>query len=207
MQGMSDPLSEQAGRSLFQPHYGRIAECLSMAWQSWEAIRKSKDGQDLGKRTRASAVWDKITRRAETVFGDLPGVTVRYRHSLVVLDFGQAMMRFNLLRLRRDGRLRRGGIATGQQRLFDGQGQLNGDEQLTLWPPVPMVIAGYILDELETSIQRMVLVLQLHGETIWEIEIPPAGEVPAALPSAGDQPRPATPRSIRPIPMEGEEAQ
>ncbi len=200
---MDGLLSQDQAQTLFQPYLGLLVDCLETGWAVWETIRSGPSGQKLGKRTRASVVWDRATARAEEVFEPIGDVSLRRHHGLLILDFDAAMVRFKKL----DARLRTRGIPTAQQQLFAEQAQISNGEQLRLWPAAPMVIAGYVLDELESAVERMVLVLQRNSETIWEIDLPPTQRQPIAVQPTGDLPKPAAPRSLRRPPLEDKEAQ
>lgn len=195
-------ISEAEARALFAPYLPLLSDCLMSGWVAWEAVRSTPQGRPLGKSARARIVWDHATRRAEDLFDSMSEVGKARVHGLLILDFSLALLRFKKL----DNNLQTRGIPTRQQQLFADQAQTEM-QQLSLWRPVPMIVAGYLLDRLETGIDRLVLVLLRHGQVLWQIDLPPSAGMPVALPPAGDQPRPATPRSTRPKPSEDEEAE
>jgi hypothetical protein len=117
-----------------------------------------------------------------------------------VFDFGRAMPRFKKL----DRTLQTRGIETRQQQIFANQEQVE-DLQMSLWRPVPMVIAGYILDRLEQSIERRLLVLLRRGQVVWAIDLPAtASGMPAAIPSPTEPPAGRVPRWLRVVRREHE---
>lgn len=187
----SDLLTRSAAREVLAPYYSRLADCLLSGWAAWEAVQATDVGRRLGKTARARIVWDHATARAAALFEGDPNVTLGQRHGLLILDFGSVMVRFKKL----DAQYRTRGIPTGQQQMFDAQDHIR-PEQLTLWPTGPMVVAGYLLDELETAIERLVLVLSRRGIVIWTIDIPTEGITPVRVPPL-TPPQPATVRSVR----------
>lgn len=196
-------LSEAQARSVFEPYFDHFSDCLLTGWDAWDAIRRTPEGRHLGKSARARIIWDEATARAEAVFEPMREVGKTRLHGLLVLDFPFASVRFKKL----DRSLQTRGIPTQQQQLFAEQAQLTElGQQLSLWRPVPMVVAGYVLDRLETAINRLVLVLSYRGLVLWDIELPPAAERPANLMPVGQPPTPAIPRSTRPRTAEGQEA-
>jgi hypothetical protein len=199
-----DLISEDEARGLFAPHFSLIVDCLLAGWTAWAAVRATPEGRRLGKSARARIVWDHATAKAEELFEDVRGIGRQRRHGLLILDFVQALMRFKKL----DNSLRMRGIPTGQQQLFANQEQVaGGGLQLSLWSPVPMVVAGYVLDRLETGIERLVLVLIRGSRVVWQIDLPQSDEAPVALPIDSTGPTPATPRSTRPKRTEQAEAE
>ena len=163
-----DLLSEAEARAIFEPHFSRLADCLLTGWDAWEAIRATPEGVRLGPSARARIIWDHATAHAENLFDDIPGVAPGRRHGLLILDFGRALLRFKKL----DDHLQTRGIETEQQRLFANQDHLHPYHQLTLGWGAPMVVAGYVLDSLGSSIERLVLVLLRRQQVVWSVDIP-----------------------------------
>lgn len=118
----------------------------------------------MSETTRANIVHDGAVAHARTLF---PAVMCGVRRRVFVLDFdGHLFVRFKLL----DGGLNPTGIPTGQATLLGNQGQLFG-KQTTIWPKAPMLISGYILDPLGTAIDRLVLVLLMRQEVMWQHDL------------------------------------
>jgi hypothetical protein len=197
---MDDLLSKAEAEALFAPHVVPITDCLNTAWDAWTEVSRSTPGRRLGKSARARIVWDHATSRAVDVFGPDPSIGKMTIRGLPVFDFGRAMLRFKKL----DRTLQTRGIETRQQQIFANQEQVE-HLQMSLWRPVPMVIAGYILDRLEQSIERRLLVLLRRGQVVWAIDLPAtASGMPAAIPSPTEPPAGRVPRSLRVVRREHE---
>ncbi len=113
-------------------------------------------------------VYDHATDRAEQLFASVPNVFTHRTYGLLIVDFGRVLIRFKKL----DVDLRARGIPTGQQQMFAGQEHLlDAPQQLQLFPPAPMLIVGYVLDPLETTIDRMVVVLSIIDHVLWELPV------------------------------------
>ena len=201
---MDDELiSEVEARTLFEPHFARIADCLDTGWEAWEKVAKTAEGRRLGKSARARIVWDHASGRAVDLFGPDPSVGMLSIRGLTVFDFGEALLRFKKL----DRGLQTRGIETAQQQMFANQTQV-APVQMTLWRPSPMVVAGYVLDRLESAIERRLLVLLKRGRVIWKIDLPSSADrMPTPLPSPQGGPIAPTPRSLRTVRREDEEAE
>ncbi len=154
---------DHALRVIGEDNLRLLSDCRQVGWSRWEAVRASSEGPDLTPRARASIVHDSTVAHARRVF---PSVMCGQRHGFLVLDMKEVAVRFKKL----DENLAPSGIPTGQAVLFEEQRQVDG-AQLKIWPSAPMLIAGYVLDKLGTSIARMVLILRHRGEVIWEHEL------------------------------------
>jgi hypothetical protein len=118
-----------------------------------------------------------------------------------VFDFGDALMRFKKL----DRGLQTRGIETAQQQIFANQSAFT-PVQMTLWRPSPMIVAGYVLDPLESVIERRLLVLLKRGRVIWSIDLPSSAVgMPTPLPTPEVGPNATTPRSLRTVRREDRE--
>lgn len=197
---MDDLITKGEGEAVFAPYSGHITDCLNTGWDAWSQVAGSTPGRRLGKSARARIVWDHATSRAVDVFGPDPSIGIATARGLPIFDFGRALLRFK--KLDRDMQTR--GIETRQQQIFANQEQVE-HLQLSLWRPVPMVIAGYILDRLEQSIERRLLVLLRRGQVVWTIDLPAsASGMPVAIPSPTEPPAGRVPRSLRVVRRERE---
>jgi hypothetical protein len=170
-----------------------LTECHRAGWANWLKIRATEQGADLSSSARARIVHDGAVAHAKASF---PESMCGQRHGLLVLDFELLMARFKLLHADLTPR----GIPTGQAVLFEQQAQTG---QLTIWPMQPMLIVGYLLDALGTTITRQVLVLRRDGQVMWEHDLPATAEdmggAPVTiLPASPQPPAPADVRSTRP---------
>jgi hypothetical protein len=183
-------LSEDEARALFGPYLRIISDCWLSGMDAWEIVKQTKPGATLSKTARARIIWEGAIARAEALFGDRPEVGKGQKHGLPVYDFIRALLRFKKM----SAGYRTSGIATGQQQMFAAQDQV---KQLTIWPQAPMVVAGYVLNELETAFAELVLVLRRDGKRVWSIAIPHE-RVLEAVPMPIAEPSPAAVRSTRP---------
>jgi hypothetical protein len=181
---------ERALEAIGPDRLALLAECRQTGWTNWEAIRESPQGPSLSPRARASIVHDGTVAHALKVF---PAVMCGRRRGFLILDMIEALVRFKKL----DEKLAPSGIPTGQYQFFEEQAQVTV-EQTKLWPAAPMLIAGYVLDELGTAIERMVLIMRRRGVVIWDHELGKV-EIPVVKPAAqSDAPEAAEVRSTRP---------
>jgi hypothetical protein len=184
-------ITRDAAERHLKPHLPLLAQALQAGWQAWERLLTSDVAGPLSRSARARVVYDHATATAEHLFGPVPGVLTGRHHGLLILDFGRVLVRFKKL----DSSLRARGIPTEQQQMFAGQEHVLGRPvQLTLFPAAPMLIAGYVLDALESNMQRMVLVLSVHDHVVWEL---PLDGVPVVIPVVAVEAPAATVRSLR----------
>jgi hypothetical protein len=186
-----DFLSEEEAQALFAPYLRAVSDCWLSGWDAWEVVKRTRPGSSLSKTARARIIWEGAIARAEAIFGDRPEVGIGRKHGLPVFDFTRALMRFKKM----DASYATSGIATGQQRMFAAQNQV---KQLTIWPQAPMVVAGYVLDDLEMGFDELVLVLHRDGKIVWRVNVPQERMV-EAIPTSTAEPVPASVRSTRPI--------
>jgi hypothetical protein len=197
---MDDLLTKAEGEAIFAPYAGHITDCLNTGWDAWTEVAASTPGRRLGKSARARIIWDHATSRAIDLFGPDPSIGKATIRGLPIFDFGRALLRIKKL----DRDLQTRGVETRQQQIFANQEHV-GDLQLSLWRPVPMVVAGYVLDRLEQSIERRLLVLLQRREVVWAIDLPAyATGMPAAIPSPTEPPAGRVPRSLRVVRREHE---
>jgi hypothetical protein len=185
-------ITEQEARELLTPHFGALADCHTKAWSSWRAITTTQEGKDLGPSARARMVWDMANANFSTAIGARPGVFKRNRMGLIFWDFGRALVRFKKFRAGFETR----GIETEQRRLLEDQDHTGDPEQLQLFPKAPMLIVGYVLNKLSTEIDKLYVVLQRYGRTLWSIEIP-IEAMPVQIPTVGTNPVPPSVDSTR----------
>lgn len=180
-----------------------LRSCHDVGWSYWQTILTTSQGADMSSTARAQIIHDEAVAQAKRVF---PESLWRDMQQLFAIDMGELMTRFKLL----DDDLVPRFIPTGQAVLFEEQGQMNGASQMSIWRAVPMLIAGYVLDDFGLSIKRHVLVLRCDGKVIWSRDLPesatgtgPEPISPPLIPAPG----PAEVRSNRPEEEERKEAQ
>lgn len=158
-----------------------LRDCHPQGFAGWEVVRALKVGTYMSTTTRANIIHDGAVAHARSVF---PAVMCGVKQRLFALDFeGVLFVRFKLL----DEDLAPTSIPTGQATLLWNQGQLD-DDAPTLWPQMPMLIAGYTLDPLGTAIDKLVLVLERQGTVVWQHDLlAPIGVIGIAAAEAGEQ--------------------
>ncbi len=109
-------------------------------------------------------VHNHITDLARKEFADDPGVHVGDNRGFLVLTFeDRVVVRFKKYRSRR---FRTSNIPTRQQLQFSYQLQLPG-----MPAESTRLVAGYLLDELETSIQTIAVTCSIGPELQWMLDI------------------------------------
>lgn len=127
-------------------------------WAEWTVIRSTKEGSTISPSGRARIVYDATVRLATAAF---PAHQCSWRHGLLVLDLEEVLVRFKKVNDEFEPR----GIPTGQASAFEEQAHVRSP-QLSLWPPKPMLIVGYVVDNLGMSIKRQALILR-RGRVMW----------------------------------------
>lgn len=184
-------LTDTEAEEILSPRYAGFWQCFGSAWAAWRTIAGSDEGNDLGPSARARIVWEKANALGAHVFGTQSGVVQRTRRGLVFFDFSRVLVRFKKFG---PGFVTRG-IQTEQRRLLEDQAHLTA-EQMELFPRAPMLVVGYVLNKLETDIDRLFVVLQRRGQTLWAIDIPRPGAI-AILDDGGVEPVAPTVESLR----------
>lgn len=185
---------ERAWKVIGEDRLALLATCHPAGWAAWEAIRSTKEGSDLSPTARAQIVHEGAVRQAKHMFPvGMWGTT----QGLFALDMVELLCRFKKL----DDDLAPRGIPTGQAVLFEEQGQMGPDAQMTIWSAAPMLIIGYVVDDFGLSIRRQVLVLRRNGEVLWARDLPSAQDGLAPAPpvvTPPSAPPAAEVRSTRP---------
>lgn len=183
---------ERAIATIGQNRLAMLRGVQRRGWSEWEAIRKTKEGSTLGPSGRARIVYEATARLATEVF---PAYQCTWRHGLLVLDLEEVLVRFKKVN---DEFVPRG-IPTYQATIFEEQGQFLMPQR-TLWPPKPMLIVGYVVDDVGMSIKRQALILR-RGRVMWWHDLDAESgqpELPATLPTPSPiSPAPATVRTRR----------
>ena len=184
-------ITDTEAHEILSPRYAGLWQCFGSAWTAWRKISESEAGNDLGPSARARIVWEKANALGAQVFGTESGVVRRSRRGLIFFDFSRVLVRFKKFGPAFATR----GILTEQRRLLEDQAHLQA-EQMELFPKAPMLVVGYVLNKLETEIDRLFVVLQQRGQTLWFIEIPRPGAM-AILDYGGVEPVAPTVESLR----------
>jgi hypothetical protein len=163
------------------------------AWDEWVVLRATKEGATISPSGRARIVYDATVRLATASF---PERQCTWHHGLLVVDLDEVLIRFKMVN---DEFVPRG-IPTGQATAFEEQAHVL-QPQMSIWPPKPMLIVGYVVDAFGMEIKRQALILR-RGRVMWWHELWRAGgeiPVPPTLPTPAPtgSPEAATVRSTR----------
>lgn len=204
MHGMSEVrlISAEEAWQLLNPYTGRIASCIQAGWDRWGDLGKESPKSQLPLRasTRACFVYDHIVDAARQEFADdYPDVVIADNRGFLTITIkDRIVLRFKKFR---NNSLRTSGIRTAQQQRFELQMQLPG-----MPPQATKVVAGYLLDEFQTSISFMAVTC-IDGRSLeWALDITDeADEDVAATVESIRPPQPGRPRIKPKIPAETEE--
>ncbi len=178
-------ISRDVAETILEPYMPLFGEPFPAAWAKWK--RFGEEYPDLRRhqtpRTRASAIHDWASERAETVLqGMAPDVTLHRVHGfLLIVVEGQLHIRLKKFR----SGLRTSGIATGQQQAFADQRPLSG------MPEATNLVLGYELNVFQTEIARLAITCSIGERVRWAIEIPEPGGGVVVEPA----PQPQEPKS------------
>jgi hypothetical protein len=177
-------ISKEEAAELLQSHVALLHDCVARAWKEWCGLRdrEAHAGIQLGPIARARIVYELIVRCARVAFSDVRGVSVSQKRGFLVLVFDdQAVVRFKKLKKS----LLPSSARTRQQELFAAQQELPGFP-----PPATYLNAGYVLDETQLEITRIVLSCVEGKELRWWLDLD-VGLVGASVPLAAAAPLPA----------------
>lgn len=184
-------ISVEEARELLAPYTDRIASCIQVGCERWEELGKESPKSQLPLRpsTRASFVYDHIVDAARQEFADdYPDVVLADDHGFLTLTIkDRVVLRFKKYR---NDSLRTSGIRTAQQQRFELQMQLPGmPSQAT------KIVAGYLLDEFQTSISLMAVTCVDGPSLEWALDI--TGEADQEEAAAVEPIRPEQPGGPR----------
>jgi len=159
-------ISLEEAHQLLAPYTPRLAACIRAGWSRWEELGKESPKSQLPLRTstRASFVYDHIVDAARLEFTGDTDVIIADDHGFLTLTIKQrVVLRFKKFR---NDSLRTSGIPTAQQQRFELQLQLPG-----MPPEATKLVAGYLLDEYQTSIALMAVTC-IDGPSLeWALDI------------------------------------
>ncbi len=139
----------------------KIDEVIQYGWDVWNRDYKPKH-PILSARSRAAIIYDEIVHKAAEVFANVPDVVFkRFRNSWLLYVGKDIVFRFK--KLRPDGRYTN--VKTHQQTLFQLQIELPEMEKGT------MLQAGYVLNDLQTSLVRKIITCQFGKRILWAIDL------------------------------------
>ena len=143
------------------PHLPLIASCIEHGWEQWQTKYADKH-YILDARARATIVNCEIRAKASLVFEQVEGVVLKRKNGTLFLYIGDdILVRFK--------KLKNSGQASN----------IMTDQQLSLYGqiPIPGILpgnhfnAGYILDDLQQSIERMLIAYQEGKRVVWMLDI------------------------------------
>lgn len=181
---MKTLISKEEATDLLQHHLPVVQNCVARAWDDWCGVRdrELKAGIEIGPMPRARIVYELIVKRARAAFADVPGVTVSQKRGFLVIVFGdRAVVRFKKLKKN----LLPSSARTHQQELFAAQEELPGLPQ-----PATYLNAGYVLDETQLEITRIVLSCVEDTDLVWSLDLD-LDLIDVVVPAAAAAPLPA----------------
>jgi hypothetical protein len=187
---ITEPLSRVECRDILSPHLTTLEQCFAVAWTRWTAWLAALDGSptDVSARTRANALHDFIAKEAEVRFMGAKGVQVKRKRGLLVITIADRVaIRFKKFRGKT---LRFARNATRQTAAFDSQQLVLTDDALQ---PMTLLVAGYLLDGLESGIDTIAVTCSVDGDHFWApiqvtgadtVQTAPARQLPTTDPTA-----------------------
>lgn len=192
-------LSKEESADLLRPLFSDFRRIIDDAWQEWMELVTRHPRVD--KRARAATIHCFIVHRALEKFSKTKGTkAVRGGGTLWLYISDQIKARFKKL----DGKLLYRNYPTATQLKLELQGNIPG-----ILPGTYLTL-GYVLDDLEQSVARHLVTLQVRKRVIYEIDMDaelgatgtPVVPMPApVLPSAPQE------RRVRPRRVAKKEAQ
>lgn len=154
--------SRDDGTRILGPYLERVARCIEKAWGYFESLSPEIRAH-MSAKTRACFLNDWILRFAREEFEkDRSVAFLRGRGGLFLLGIaGAFLLRFKKLK----ANLRSSNISTNQSMLFASQGSLPG------LPEATHVNAGYVLNQMQTSIAMMYVTCPVGKAIKWEIDL------------------------------------
>lgn len=161
---LDELIPQPEAERILSPHLEAIQGAIEGGWADWmEAVAAAPKLATARTTTRANAVYDRITERAEE-YSESAGVpTTRKRQMLTVsLGEGLLILRFKKFRGRS---LRTSGVPTQQRLEMEAQ-------QVTLdGVHATYVVAGYLPDELGLGLDVLAVVCSYNGVIVWRIAL------------------------------------
>ena len=158
--------AEEAQELLYPQRAKKLAACIQGGWDKWRELgRRAPDLQiPLNASTRALIVHNHITDLARKEFADDPAVHVGDNRGFLILTIEEKMVvRFKKYR---NKSFKTSNIPTRQQLQFAYQLQLPG-----MPPEATRLVAGYLLDELQTSIETIAVTCSIGPDLQWMLDI------------------------------------
>jgi hypothetical protein len=160
-------VSEDAAKSILNPHLDSFLTIIKEAWGSWEELGEKAPElrAPLSARCRASFIYDHIAYRARSRFDGIQGVRLEERRGFLLLHIdNKVTIRFKKL----DAKNRTRNVPTQQQIRFSLQLEMEG------LPKSTRLVAGYKLNDVQTAIQQIAVTCPVGNNLQWFFEIPDA---------------------------------
>jgi hypothetical protein len=158
-------VSKSFAESAVQPYFTDLAEIVNNAWTDWRNNELASMMQN--KRLRADVVWNQMIVHAKRRFEGMEGIKVDTCSScrgLIVRD--DIFVRFK----KADYKLKSRNYPTRTARAFIDQTE---DD---MFGGIVRLELVYVLDDLETTIDRIALVQRHNKSIVWVLDL--AGEEP-----------------------------
>lgn len=189
-----DLLSHDEAVDILTPHLEALARCPDHGWSQWERLRADQPAifAELGRRTRASFIYDATIAQAQREFpgGEGEPRLVKGRGGLTMLEIAPTLrLRFKRMR----SNMTTSSIMTAQQQALHLQLPLPGLGAATI------ATVGYMTNAIETALERKLIVCRLDRTVLWVIDLRADEPGSTVTPIRGGQP----PREPRIGPAEG----
>lgn len=185
---MDDIISAEEAQAILYPERAKkLAACIHGGWNKWEELgRRAPDIQiPLNASARALIVHNHITDLARKEFADDVSVQIGDNRGFLILTIEEkVVIRFKKYR---NGNFKTSNIPTRQQLQFAYQLQLPG-----MPPEATKLVAGYLLDELQTAIETVAVTCSIGPDLQWILDISDeadAGDDTVEPPARPDEPR------------------
>lgn len=172
---MTTLLTADEAWALLQGHVDDIRACLVAGWNVWDDLgnRVPEHRIKFDSTTRAAIVNNAIAAEANKRFYNVAGVNVARKGRTLYLTFGgDIILRFKKV----DRNFRTRNIPTKQALRLEYQMEVTG-----LPPKATVVVAGYLLNALQDSVQGNWLVCSVGADVEWKIPLDIAPPPPPPL--------------------------
>jgi hypothetical protein len=154
-------LTKSEAEGVLRPHYPNLKKALDGGLHAWHEHYKHRH-VILDARARAAIIYCEIIDSAKVLFADRSDVKIVRKGVMYLFYVGDdIVLRFKKLRNGKPSN-----IKTKQQELFQKQ-----QSSIAGFLPGTVVSAGYELDQLEQAIEKMLVVAQLNGKSVWALDL------------------------------------
>jgi len=174
-------------QAILEPYHETIRQIVIDGWTEWRTTHRLRAENGMSpymyRRTTVNIIFDAIARRALTIFGNHPRVSVKDEAQTIKLFFQSKI----LLRIKKAGDDRLGRNIPTQAALAFA----DGDAELPGFPPeTARVEVVWEANELWTHVDRVLVVARDGDRLIWEYEIDKSEKGGTVLPllPRGDDP-------------------